>query len=615
LACLCAAVVCSAATLGRGPYLQNVRSDRATIMWTTQEKGVGVVQFSAGGDLSGAAPAQIRELPQTEGRRPSYQYHAELTGLTPGRQYAYRVLVDGKILKDDLGFRTTAPGPFTFLVFGDSGTGNAAQAALARRMIDTENPSLVLHTGDLSQDSGTFDELDLKHFAVYGELMSGSPFFPTPGNHDYYTDFGNPCLLAHSPPTNDVPVPDAGRYYSFNWGNTHFVSLNSNLLEFPASANRMLEWLERDLSRQNRFWKVVYFHHPPYPTGHHLRDPISAIVRERVVPILERHGVQLVLSGHEHSYQRSKPLREGTPVDAGSGTVYMITGGGGGVLHHIGASPTRAVAKSAHHYLRAQVQGSRMTITAIDIDGREVDRFVLAPPAQLSAEAVLNAAFTPSLAAGSPVSIFGQSLASGEARASHSRLPTKLAGTSVTLDGQPIPLVSVSPHQIIAQLPYGRVGKATMRVSTTSSSAEVPVHVESAAPAILESPYGRRHVPAVVRWPDGTLVTPASPAAAGEEVTIYLVGLGEVDESLPDGEPAPGEPPLRAIGQVMVRIGGATLIPAFAGLTPGFAGLYQVNARVPEGTPAGRNTLRVVVNGISSEPATLYTGPAASSLQ
>jgi uncharacterized protein (TIGR03437 family) len=65
----------------------------------------------------------------------------------------------------------------------------------------------------------------------------------------------------------------------------------------------------------------------------------------------------------------------------------------------------------------------------------------------------------------------------------------------------------------------------------------------------------------------------------------------------------------------MVRIGGVTVIPAFAGLTPGFAGLYQVNARVPEGTPAGRNTLRVVVNGISSEPATLYTGPAASSLQ
>jgi acid phosphatase type 7 len=253
------------------------------------------------------------------------------------------------ILKDGLRFRAAGPGPFAFLVFGDSGSGGPDQASLARRMMDNENPALVLHTGDLSQESGTFGQIESTYFNAYAPLMSRFPFFPTPGNHDYYTDSGAPYVAMDSPPATGVPAQDAGRYYSFDWGNVHFVSLDSNLLESPAAAQRMLEWLDLDLGRQDRFWKVAYFHHPPYPTGHHLQDSVCAMVRERVVPILERRGVQLVLSGHEHSYQRTVPLRNGAPADAGSGTVYIITGGGGGALQDIGSSPTQAFGASVFH--------------------------------------------------------------------------------------------------------------------------------------------------------------------------------------------------------------------------------------------------------------------------
>ena len=613
LATLLASVICPAASLARLPYLQNVSAEGATVLWTTSENGQGKVQYSADGFLYQAVAAQIREFLPPATSQPFYQHQANLRGLSPGREYLYRVLVDGVILKDGMRFRTAGPGPFTFLAFGDSGTGGPNQASLARRMMENENPALVLHTGDLSQENGTFEQLESTYFSVYAPLMSRSPFFPAQGNHDCYADSGTPYLAVHAPPTADVPAQDAGRYYSFNWDNVHFISVNSNLLEFPEAAQRMLGWLDRDLERQSRFWKVAYIHHPPYPTGYHAEDPVSAMVRERVLPILERHGVHLVLSGHEHSYQRTVPLRGGAPADAGSGTVYIITGGGGGVLHNIGSPPTQAFGASVFHYLRGQVQGSRLTVTAVGLDGREIDHVTLAPPPRIAAEAVVNAgSFTPALAPGSLISIFGRDLALEEGRALTLPLPTELAGTTVSLNGRRLPLLFVSGYQINAQLPYGAVGQATLRVSTPNSSSEAQIVTAAAAPAIINVPYGLAVTPAVVRSSDGVLVSPASPARIGEYVTIYMVGLGPVDGSIAAGDPAPGQPPLTTLYPVEVRIGAASLTPSFAGLAPGFAGLYQVNVKIPEALPAGIHALSVVASGIGSEPVSLIAGPALS---
>ena len=542
MAALVGVAICPAAELRRSPYLQNVSADSATILWSTSENGRGEVQYSADGDLSRAVTAQVREFLPPVTSQPVYQYQAELRGLSPSREYLYRVLVDGVILKEGLRFRTAGPGPFTFLVFGDSGTGSPSQARLAQRMMDRENPVVVLHTGDLSQESGTFEQLESTYFGVYAALMSRSPFFPTPGNHDYYTDFGAPYLAVHSPPVAGVPDPDAGSYYSFNWGNVHFISLNSNLLEFPGPARRMLAWLDLDLERQDRFWKVAYFHHPPYPTGHHSADSISAMVREQVVPILERHGVQLVLSGHEHSYQRTAPLRNGGLADASSGTVYIITGGGGGVLHNIGSPPTQAFGASVFHYLRVQVQGSRLTVTAIGEDGREIDRMTLAPPSKTSVEAVVNAgSFAPALAPGSLISIFGRDLAVEERRALSAPLPTELAGTTVSLNGRRLPLLFVSGCQINTQLPYDQVGQATLQVSTPKSSAEVQIVASTVAPAIVYLSNDLDAAPAVVRSSSGALVSAASPVSSGDYVTIFAIGLGPVDGDISAGDPAPGK--------------------------------------------------------------------------
>jgi hypothetical protein len=366
----------------RYPYLQNLRGDRVTILWTTVENRYAVVQYSTDRSFSTSVEADVQEYlaPYTGLNFRFYQYRAELGGLSPGTDYSYRVILDDRNLTplDELHFRTPGPGPFRFLVFGDSGEDTAGQSSVARRMIE-EDPALVLHTGDLVYPSCTFDQIDRNYFRYYRDLMRLVPFFPTPGNHEYESNNAATYLAVHAVPVDDVPVRGRGRYYSFDWGNVHFISLDSNasLVEAANGTGQMLQWLESDLQKTRQLWRVVYFHHPPYSTGLNQNDPLSALVRDRVVPILERYNVQLVINGHEHSYQRSKPIKGGVPVDSGAGTVYLTSGGGGASLYPTYSSPLNTVRWSAHHYLRADVEQTRITLRAIRDDGVEIDAVTL----------------------------------------------------------------------------------------------------------------------------------------------------------------------------------------------------------------------------------------------
>lgn len=620
LAALCVVVVAPAATLLRYPYLQNVRHDRATILWTTAEEPTleGAVEYSTDRNFSGSTivPAVTTRFGTTVTglSAPYFQHQAELTGLNPGTEYSYRILVDDQNMApaDDLRFRTAGPGRFTFLVFGDSGQDNAAQRQVAQLMLQ-ERPALVLHTGDLAYENGTFEQFQRTYFNYYRDLMKRAPFFPTPGNHDYNTNQAAPYLAMHAPPTEGVPPADRGRYYSFDWGNVHFVSLDSNapLVNAANGTGAMLQWLDNDLQRTRQAWKVVYFHHAPYATANHENDPNGQIVRERVVPILDRYSVDLVLSGHEHSYDRTYPLNAGQRVEPGFGVLYVITGGGGGTLYPVFPRPFLEFGDSFYHYLRVDVDGTRMTLSAIEPDGqgsRVRDSFPLEPrfplagdPPKLSAEGVVNAAsFTPRLAPGMIVSLFGQDLA---ARASQGTLPIplpiQLSGANVTVNGRRLPLFYASPTQINAQLLFGVLGRATLRVTTPVGSAEVPVVISESAPGIfLTSPE-----PAVLHQ-DGTLVSSASPARAGETISIFLTGLGDVNGDIAAGEAAPA-PPLTARGTVQVQIGNQTIAPLFAGLAPGFAGLYQVNVQVPQGLAGGTHPMRIIARNVSSNEVTL----------
>src|SRR5439155_25527141 len=105
----------------------------------------------------------------------------------------------------------------------------------------------------------------------------------------------------------------------------------------------------------------------------------SGYVRDKVVPILENYGVQVVLTGHEHSYQRGRPTRKSAFVPAEIGANYISSGGGGAFLYPVFDYPVVAFGKSDYHYLRAEVRGTQITFHAIRHDGVEIDTYSLAP--------------------------------------------------------------------------------------------------------------------------------------------------------------------------------------------------------------------------------------------
>jgi uncharacterized protein (TIGR03437 family) len=577
--------------LSTQPYLQNAGANEAAIRWNTLRQGVAQVRYSIGrqGDWR-PVNARTTELPSSQTRLSYtyYQHHAMLSDLEPGVEYSYQILLDGEDLRpaEHLRFRTDGRQGFSFLVFGDSGAGSPEQWELARRM-EREDASLVLHTGDLVYPEGSHEGYQSRYLEYYHPIMERLSFFPTAGNHDYYGELAAPYLAFHSTPESGVRQSDRGRYYSFDWGNVHFVSLDSNLpLEAAARGDRaMLDWLENDLRSTRKFWRVVFFHHPPYSSGVHANDPLSRLARELIVPILERHHVPIVFCGHDHNYQRTHPLRAGT-VSTG-GTMFITSGGGGAQLYPAVANHLVAAGESAHHFLRCQAKGGRLTMSPTRRDGSHIERVEVVPRPVIAEGGVINAAsLEPAVASGGIASIFGWHMAEEEARAEGMPLPRSLGGVSVSVGGRSAPLFYVSPGQINAQLPFAIEGEVTLTVNTPEGTVSTPLRVLPAAPAIFLI---------------GQIVT----AKPGELVSILLTGLGKVAGIVEPGHPAPESPRLPVVTRVIVRLAGEEIQPAFAGLLGGTVGQYVVEFLVPSACPPREHRLEVVADGRASNPAAL----------
>jgi uncharacterized protein (TIGR03437 family) len=245
------------------------------------------------------------------------------------------------------------------------------------------------------------------------------------------------------------------------------------------------------------------------------------------------------------------------------------------------------------------------------VEGEVIDTATLTAPTQPVVEAVVNAgSSTSALAAGSIISIYGRDLAVSERSPSAAVL--ELAGSSVTLNGQRLPLLYAAPHKINAQLPFEITGPALLQVNSRTSTETVAIEIAPYAPAVLQVQIGYRQYPSITRSGTNSLITPFAPASAGEYVTLYVIGLGVVEGSIAAGEVAPANPLLRVLNPVEVEIGAFSVAPSFVGLTPGYAGLYQINLRLPATLRAGATALRVVAAGKASDPVTLFVGPNAN---
>ncbi len=265
-----------------------------------------------------------------------------------------------------------------FIVLGDSGSGSDEQLQIAK-LIDQEKFDGVLHTGDVAYNKGKESEL-IKNFENVYSLRIRQNFWPSPGNHDYATDSLAPYLKYFELPENALNPGETERYYSVDIKGVHLIALDTNepLTRISDEVeDDMADWLTDDLSNHSSSDKIiVFFHHPPFNTGGHEPD---LEVRTKLVPIFEEYGVDLVLSGHDHSYQRTCKLvmLGGEPTCSEEGIPYVISGGGGKALYEIQAQQPEyfEFAKSTFNYVRLTVN-KNILLEAVDLDGEVIDSVV-----------------------------------------------------------------------------------------------------------------------------------------------------------------------------------------------------------------------------------------------
>jgi len=366
-------------TLTRGPYLQRLTTSGVTIVWNTDVPAACSLAIRPIGGPAAVIPGETDTV-----------CAIPVTGLAPGAQYAYVPRADGVPLAFDSAFRTDDPDrPFTFLVVGDSGTVGAHQSAVRDRMLSTP-ADLLLHTGDMVYPDGAAEDFDPKFFWPYRDLMRHLVFWPCLGNHDYDTDKGGPWRAAFYTPANNPAGSE--NYYSFDFGNAHFVVLNSNGNTAPGGPQ--YTFLDHDLAESTAAWKFVAFHHTIYSSGHH---GSRIDIRNNLVPLFDQHGVDVVLMGHDHDYERTLPLRGDQVVEPGAGTVYVTTGGGGGESRPFETENTFTAYKEVgFHYTRVAVNGSTLLLQMIREDGAVRDSMTLVkgdpPPPPRCGDSLVNQA-------------------------------------------------------------------------------------------------------------------------------------------------------------------------------------------------------------------------------
>lgn len=418
------------AKLVRGPYLQMVSSDGATLRWRTDIPTDSKVEI---GTAYGQYTLSTTDTTLTT------EHIVRVLGLKPDTRYYYRLGTQTRILQGNReNYFTTAPPPTTtrrirVAVFGDCGTDgklNRTFSLAAYQKHTKDYPAeLMLLLGDNAYSDGLDRQYQNQFFRPFGRnLLKTHALFPAPGNHEYANDPAR--QQDHAIPYYSIfSVPQQGEcggtpsgspsYYSYNWGNIHFVSLDSygahdaGTTRLYDTLGAQVQWLKRDLAANRQQWTVVYWHHPPYSMGSHNSDREDELVRirENFLRVLERYGVDLVLCGHSHNYERSYLLNgyygneasfapqtharststggwDGgpnscpyTPEGQGGnrGTVYVVAGSSGASGKVAENYPHNALpfARNSGGMFYFEVEGNRLDARFLRKNGSVGDRFTI----------------------------------------------------------------------------------------------------------------------------------------------------------------------------------------------------------------------------------------------
>ena len=348
------------------PYLQQLNDSSFRVLWETSLPGKGAVKFGEA-ELNVLHP----NLNQLFKEETSDLFHrVVVTGLKAGGHYFYQAVTFGEN-GDTLEGAVTplhipdyGQMPVSFTVVGDTQGNPRVWGRIAGQM-QRERPSFVIHAGDLVQYGPHKDDWTDEFFKPAAELFRFCPLYPTIGNHE----------MDHGWFYRYLDLPDPEWFYTVKKGDALFIFVNTNKDILPGS--EQYSRLQQILAASSETWKMMVHHHPVYTSDEkaygnswfqrqHHGDPNHMHLKK----LYETYGVDVVLNGHVHLYERTWPIANDR-IDFENGVQYISLGGGGGSLDPAVANRNWYMAKtrSSHHFLSVKIAGNRFFAEAIDTSG------------------------------------------------------------------------------------------------------------------------------------------------------------------------------------------------------------------------------------------------------
>lgn len=422
-----------AQNITRGPYLQMMSPSSTRIRFRTDNDSKPTI-------LIGKSPKSLtRSIKQTTSTK---EHELVLDSLSSNTRYYYQIVTPSQTLGDSTYFFQTAPAKgakskFSFWSTGDMYPGQAQLDVYEgfKKFIGNKYTNIYLTVGDNVYAGASDNDFQANFFQVYqnGPILKQSALFPSTGNHDYDISSrrqDDPTIayfqnftLPQKGELSGIPS-NSEAYYSYDYGNTHFICLDShawgadNMRLFDGPSEQ-LNWLKKDLAANKQDWTVVYFHHPPYTKGTYDSDSNQGFnaelynLRNILVPIFDEYHVDIVLTGHSHIFERSKPLKGllGTSADfnpkvnwtqsstgkydasenscpymfdsndfSKHGTVYIVNGVGGGYGNprpdgpHVVMAYTKPYTNGSFY---VEIENNRFDAKFIDASGNILDQFTI----------------------------------------------------------------------------------------------------------------------------------------------------------------------------------------------------------------------------------------------
>lgn len=393
------------AQLNRYPYIQSTTATSTIVAWKTAQAETGAVAYGlSASSMNDTIVENTNDI----------RHAVTISNLVPNTKYYYAILSNGVVLASEYFYtaKDTTNEDFTFIQYGDCGFNSSVQRSLATLMeADTAEFAVVCGDVDqggvphISQSSGG-DNYDDVYFDIYNDgintkMLSRECHYTAIGNHDVYANNGATYDLEFHLPHNNADSSE--RYYSFTWGDAKFIALDVitpfDPTAFPLNqqpinqrwwtdfrqGSQQYQFLEDELRCNDKKWVFVYFHEGPWTNywgadyylpnalgGDYYQYDGNEMVRQHLVPLFEQYGVDFVMVGHSHLYEKATK----------NGVWYITSGGAGDVGGNTQYAnhPEILLAIVENHYIQYNVAGNTVSYKAINQNSNVIDSFSYTKP-------------------------------------------------------------------------------------------------------------------------------------------------------------------------------------------------------------------------------------------